>query len=82
MTWCMRPLLIAARVGRDDLVQLLVEFQAQVDGRGDEPSGSSAQEQTALHAAAACGHLAAVQVLLKFGADAALTDGVRACLKT
>ena len=60
---------IAARVGRDDIVALLVNYKAEVDSR-------NANGKTALHWASQSGHLAAVHVLLKCGADVAAVDGV------
>jgi hypothetical protein len=56
-----RPLLMAAKVGRYDLMQLLADFQAQVDDK-------------ALILASEAGHLAAVRLLLKLGADVKVTE--------
>ena len=60
---------MAAKEGRDDLVELLVSFQADVDGR-------DAGGKTALHWASQEGHRTSVQVLVELGADVALTDEV------
>jgi len=57
-----RALLIAAKAGREDLVELLADFKADLDQ--GYPQG-----MTALHWASQEGHLAVVQVLLKVGAD-------------
>ena len=57
-----RALLIAAKAGREDLVELLADFKADLDA-------GNAQGMTALHSASQEGHLAVVQVLLKVGAD-------------
>jgi hypothetical protein len=62
-----RALLIAAKEGREDLVGLLADFKAEVNVR-------YAQEKTALHWASQEGHLAAVQALLKAGADTEAKD--------
>ena len=65
-----RALLIAAKQGREDLVELLVGFHAEVNVR-------YAEETTALHwASRGAHHLAAVQALLKAGADTAALEGV------
>ena len=56
-----RALLIAAKAGREDLVELLADFKADLDKR-------YAVGMTALHWASREGHLAVVQVLLKVGA--------------
>jgi len=61
---------IAINEGREDLVQLLAGFKANL--------GQDAEGKTALHRAAAAGHPAVVLLLLKLGADTALTDNVRA----
>ena len=57
-----RALLIAAKAGREDLVELLADFKADLDQ-------GYAQGMTALHWASQEGHLAVVQVLLQVGAD-------------
>ena len=57
-----RALLIAAKAGREDLVELLADFKADLDA-------GNAEGMTALHWASQEGHLAMVQVLLKVGAD-------------
>ena len=57
-----RALLIAAKAGREDLVELLADFKADLDA-------GNAEGMTALHWASREGHLAVVQVLLKVGAD-------------
>ena len=57
-----RSLLIAAKAGREDLVELLAAFKTDLDA-GD------AKGKTALHWASQEGRLAVVQVLLKVGAD-------------
>jgi ankyrin repeat protein len=62
-----RALLIAAKEGREDLVGLLADFKAEVNVR-------YAQGKTALHWASQEGHLAAVQALLKAGADTEAKD--------
>jgi ankyrin repeat protein len=74
-----RALLIAAKEGRSDLLELLARFQADLDV-------SDAEGQTALHLMSGAGfycfddderklvNAAAVQVLLKFGADIEAKD--------
>jgi hypothetical protein len=62
---------IAMKEGREDLVELLAGFQANL--------GHDTEGRTALHRAAAVGRTDMVQLLLKFGADAALADVVREC---
>ena len=57
-----RALLIAAKAGREDLVELIAGFKADVNA-GD------AMERTALHLASDEGHLAVVQFLVKVGAN-------------
>jgi ankyrin repeat protein len=57
-----RALLIAAKVGREDLVELIAGFKADVNA-GD------ASWRTALHGASEAGHLAVVQFLVKVGAN-------------
>jgi ankyrin repeat protein len=64
-----RALLIAAKAGREDLVELLADFKADLDA-------GNAQGMTALHQASQEGHLAVVQVLLKVGADVEVKDQV------
>ena len=64
-----RALLIAAKAGREDLVELLADFKADLDKGYD-------QGMTALHSASQEGHLAVVQVLLKVGADVKAIDKV------
>ena len=66
-----RALRIAAKVGREDLVELIAGFKADV-------SAGDAVGRTALHGASEAGHLAVVQVLVKVGANvkAELTDSV------
>ena len=64
-----RALLIAAKAGREDLVELIVGFKADLDQ-------SYAQGMTALHWASQEGHLAVVQVLLKVGANVEAKDKV------
>jgi len=58
-----RALLIAAKEGREDLVELLLGFKAEVD-------------TAALHWASQEGHLAVVQLLLKAVADIEAKDQV------
>ena len=60
---------MAAKEGRDDLVGLLLSFQADIDGR-------DADGKTAVHWASEEGHRNSVQVLVQLGADVALTDKV------
>jgi uncharacterized protein len=62
-----RALLIAAKEGREDLVELLVDFKAEVDG-------CDANTKTVLHWASEAGHLAVVQALLKAGANTTAKD--------
>ena len=62
-----RALLIAAKEGREDLVELLAGFQAEVDG-------CDANGKTALIWASEGGHFAAAQLLLKVGADIKAKD--------
>ena len=57
-----RSLLIAAKAGREDLVELIAGFKADVNA-GD------ASGRTALHWASREGHPAVVQVLVKVGAN-------------
>ena len=64
-----RALLIAAKAGREDLVELIAGFKADVNA-GDA-SGS-----TALHGASTEGHPAMVQVLVKVGANVEAKDEV------
>jgi ankyrin repeat protein len=64
-----RALLIAAKEGREDLVELLADFKADLDA-------GNAQGMKALHWASQEGHLAVVQVLLKVGADVEAKDQV------
>jgi hypothetical protein len=64
-----QALMIAAKEGREDLVQLLVDFKAEVDARDEA-------ERTALHWASQLGHPAAVKVLLKAGANIVAKDVV------
>jgi len=64
-----RALLIAAKAGREDLVELLAAFKTELDA-GD------AKGKTARHWASQEGHLAVVQVLLKVGADVEAKDQV------
>ena len=64
-----RALLIAAKAGREDLVELIAGFKADV-------SAGYAEGITALHWASHEGHLAVVQVLLKVGADVEAKDQV------
>jgi ankyrin repeat protein len=64
-----RALLIAAKAGREDLVELLADFKADLDA-------GNALGRTALHQASQEGHLAVVQVLLKVGADVEAKDRV------
>ena len=53
-------------------MELLAGFHANL--------GQDAEGQTALHRAAAAGHPAVVQVLVKLGADVQATDKVRGVL--
>jgi ankyrin repeat protein len=64
-----RALLIAAKAGREDLVELLAHFKADLDK-------GYAKGMTALHWASQEGHLAVVQVLLKVGADVEVKNQV------
>ena len=57
-----RALLIAAKVGREDLVELIAGFKADVNA-------GYAEGMTALHWASHEGHLAVVQFLVKVGAN-------------
>ena len=57
-----RALLIAAKAGREDLVELIAGFKSDVNA-GD------ASGRTALHGASEAGHLAVVQFLVKVGAN-------------
>jgi len=63
------PLILAAGLGDDDMVALLLE-------RGAEPDGRCAcdNDETALWAAARAGHHVVVDRLLRAGADAAATN--------
>ena len=62
-----RALLIAAKAGREDLVELIAGFKADVNA-GDT------QGMTALHWASEAGHPAVVQVLVKVGANVEAKD--------
>jgi ankyrin repeat protein len=64
-----RALLIAAKAGREDLVELIAGFKADVNA-GD------ASWRTALHGASEAGHLAVVQFLVKVGANVEAKDEV------
>ena len=64
-----RALRIAAKAGREDLVELLADFKADLDQ-------GYAEGMTALHFASQEGDLAVVQVLLKVGADVEVKDQV------
>ena len=64
-----RALLIAAKAGREDLVELIAGFKADVNA-GD------ASGRKALHWASEAGHLAVVQVLVKVGANVEAKDKV------
>ena len=64
-----RALLIAAKAGREDLVELLADFKADLDQ-------GYAQGMTALHWASQEGKIDMVQVLLKVGADVEAKDPV------
>ena len=64
-----RALLIAAKAGREDLVELLADFKADLDA-------GNAQGMTALHWASREGKIDMVQVLLKVGADVEAKDPV------
>ena len=57
-----RALLIAAKAGREDLVELLADFKADLDA-------GNAQGMTALHWASREGKIDMVQVLVKVGAN-------------
>ena len=63
---------IAIKEGREDLVELLAGFHANL--------GQDAEGQTALHRAVAAGHPAVVQVLVRLGADVRAKDKVRGVL--
>ena len=63
---------IAIKEGREDLVELLAGFHANL--------GQDAEGQTALHRAVAAGHPAVVQLVVKLGADVKATDKVRGVL--
>ena len=60
---------MAAKEGRDDLVELLVSFQADING-------SDANGETALHSTSKKGNKDMVKLLLKLGADPGATDKV------
>ena len=64
-----RPVMIAAKAGREDLVELIAGFKADVNV-------SDATGRTALHGASEAGHLAVVQVLVKVGANVEAKDEV------
>ncbi len=63
------PLILAAGLGDDDMVALLLERGAQPDGRC-----TCDNDETALWAAARAGHHVVVDRLLKAGADPAATN--------
>ena len=63
---------IAIKAGREDLVELLAGFHANL--------GQDAEGHTALHRAVAAGHPAVVQVLVRLGADVQAKDKVRGVL--
>lgn len=63
------PLVVAAKRGETEIVELLLQEGAEVDAAVG-PRGS-----TALHAAAATGHLDTIRVLLAAGASASAQDG-------
>ena len=62
-----RALLIAAKAGREDLVELLADFKAEFDQ-------SYAQGMTALHWASQEGKIDMVQILVKVGANVEAKD--------
>ncbi len=64
-----RALLIAAKAGREDLVELIAGFKADLDK-------GYAEGRTALHWASEAGHPAVVQVLVKVGANVEAKDEV------
>ena len=64
-----RALLIATKAGREDLVELIAGFKADV-------SAGDAEGMTALFWASQAGHLAVVQVLVKVGANVEAKDKV------
>jgi ankyrin repeat protein len=64
-----RALLTAAKAGREDLVELLAGFKADLDAR-------YGFNRTALHLMAEEGKVDMVQVLLKLGADTEAKDQV------
>ena len=61
--FCLTPLHTAARFGRDDLAEVLIDRGADV-GAGDEPA-----RNTALHIAAQYGNVAVARVLVTRGAN-------------
>ncbi len=63
-----RALLIAAKAGREDLVELIAGFKADVNAVDAEGS-------TALHLASNAGYLAVVQFLVKVGANQTIEKG-------
>ncbi len=64
-----RALLIAAKAGREDLVELIAGFKADLDK-------GYAQGMTALHWASQEGKIPVVQVLVKVGANVEAKDKV------
>jgi ankyrin repeat protein len=67
-----RALLIASKAGREDLVELIAGFKADLD-KGYDLHGLT-RGMTALHSASEVGHLAVVQVLVKVGANVEAKD--------
>lgn len=68
-----QPLSVSAQVGQSNLVRLLLEAGADVEARGEDEEEDS-YDWTALHHAAAGGHLEVLRVLLEFGADKDATN--------
>lgn len=61
-TYRRTPLIIAAMAGNSDLIELLVEFKANLNSRDDAGAGG-------FHYAAARGHVDVVEMLVELGAQ-------------